>query len=307
MDCRFDEDLASKETQKKVSLLQNKVNEVILEKAWIRFNKAGFEPILIKGWIAAQMYPEPYLRRYTDLDFLIAPSCYEQAAEFLEKSEEDLPVDLHRGIRHLDTVSFENLFANSIFIKCGETEIRVLRAEDHLRVLCVHWLTDGGANREKLWDIYYAVANRPEDFDWERCLDVVSQKRRRWIICTIGLAHRYLGLFIDDLAFADEAKNTLPKWMLKTVEKEWNDNSVRLGSLSSSLHDKKQLFRQIRKRIPPNPIQATVDMEGEFDNRRRIFYQIGDIFLRLKPLLERVIKSIVGDWRKKNGKRTANE
>jgi hypothetical protein len=48
-------------------------------------------------------------------------------------------------------------------------------------------------------------------------------------------------------------------------------------------------------------------MEGEFDNRRRIFYQIGDIFLRLKPSLERVIKSIVGDWRKKNGKRTANE
>ena len=193
---------------------------------------------------------------------------------------------LHKGLRHLDKVEWDDLFDNSILVNCGERKIRVLRPEDHLRVLCVHWLNDGGREKEKLWDIFYAVKNRPADFDWERCLEIVSQKRRKWIIYTIGLTHKYLKLPIDDLSFAEESKR-LPRWLIKTVEKEW-DNPVGFKYLQSCLGSRKEFFEQLGRRFPPNPIQATISMEGDFDNPTRILYQIGDSFERLTPSIRRV-------------------
>ena len=35
------------------------------------------------------------------------------------------------------------------------------------------------------------------------------------------------------------------------------------------------IVKQIKKRIPPNPIQATIEMEGSFDARTRVQYQLG--------------------------------
>lgn len=135
-------------------------------------------------------------------------------------------------------------------------------------VLCVHWLTDGGEHREKLWDIYYAVENRPADFDWERCLDAVGETRKKWIICCIVLANRYLGLNLDGIPLTEESRE-IPQWLLETIEKEWKSD-LRLKSLEYCLSDKKQLFSQIKKRSPPNPIQATVEMEEEFDHGWRV-------------------------------------
>jgi hypothetical protein len=271
--------------------LSYKVHEYHLEKAWMRFENAGFKPILIKGWAAAQFYTEPIKRRFNDIDFIIEPDKYDEAMKFLESFNENTAIDLHKGARQLDSLSYESLYANSQTIKCGKTEIRILRPEDHLRVLCVHWLTDGGAYKIRLWDIYYAVTNRPANFDWERCLNQISPTRRKWIVCTIGLACKYLGLNVQDTPIVEEVKD-IPQWLIKTVEKEWK-SEVKLIPLHYFLHDKKKLFRQIKKRIPPNPIQATIDMEGEFDNRPRIFYQIGDIFFRLTPAVKRIAKSLI--------------
>ena len=162
------------------------------------------------------------------------------------------------------------------------TPVRVFRPEDHLRVLCVHWLIDGGAHRDKLWDIYYAVANRPPDFDWDRCLDLVSDRRRRWIIYTIGLANRYLGLQLDDLPFADEARN-IPVWMNKCLETEWSKTNF-CQPVTSFLSQPSALFRQLRKRLPPNPIRATIEMEGDLDGSLRPFYQIVSV-LKMVPSL----------------------
>jgi hypothetical protein len=199
-------------------------------------------------------------------------------------------VDLHRGLRHLDTLEWRDLFENTKLLKIEETNVRILKPEDHLRVLCVHWLNDGAAYREKLWDIYYAVENRQLDFDWQRCLDSVDQKRRKWIVCAIGLAHRYLGLELKDTPIAAEAKE-IPDWIIKTVESEWADNN-KLKRLQDCLSDRKEFFIQIKKRFPPNPIQATIDMNGDFDNKTRLFYQIGDIFLRTKPSIKRFIEKV---------------
>lgn len=269
----------------RMQLLRYKVLEKRTGEIWKSFANAGFEPILIKGWAAAQVYTEPFRRESSDIDLMIAPAQFKEAEIFLKKLHAPYPVDLHKGARRHDTLSFEELRAASLPVACGDIKIRVPGGEDHLRILCVHWLTDGGAHRAKLWDIFYAVANRPPDFDWERLLQVVSPTRQRWVICTIGLAHKYLGLSLDETPFAAKDLN-LPEWLIKTVEREWQ-SEVKLQPLPSFRVDRTGFIRQVRKRLPPNPIHATVDLEGEFDNKTRIGYQLQNFGRRLKVFLGR--------------------
>jgi hypothetical protein len=272
-------------------LIQSKFQEYKIVKTFELFRKHNIEPILIKGWAAARNYPNKEERVFLDTDICVAPHQYEQARKILAgREEQKLLVDLHNGLRHLDTLDWDDLFENTETVKLQETDIRILRPEDHLRVLCVHWLNDGGAYKERLWDIFYAVENRPADFDWNRCLEVVDKKRRKWLVCAIGLAHRYLELELKDTPISAEAK-LIPKWVIETVEKEWADDN-RLKRLHDCLTDRKELFQQLKKRFPPNPIQATIETNGEFDDKSRIFYQIGNILFRIKPSIQRFVTRI---------------
>lgn len=267
-------------------LLHYRVQSQRLARTWLKFTSAGFAPILIKGWAAAQLYPQPCAREYTDIDLVFAPEEFQRAEDFLKLSPAETAVDLHCGVRHLDSLPFADLFANSISKECENVPIRILREEDHLRVLCIHWLNDGGADRERLRDIYYGIENRSENFDWSRFLDSVSRRRRRWLVCAVGLAHRFLDLDLADTPLRDEAKN-LPGWLVKTVEREWS-SGVRLIPLQNVLNDKKQLWQQIKKRLPPNPLQATIETEGDFDRLPRFVYQLADILLRLPPSIKKI-------------------
>ena len=91
--------------------LTYKVHEYHSEKAWMRFEKAGFKPILIKGWAAgSQFYTEPVKRRYNDIDLIIEPDRYDEAIEFLKNFTENIAIDLYKGVRQLDT--FNNYFSS---------------------------------------------------------------------------------------------------------------------------------------------------------------------------------------------------
>ncbi len=269
----------------KLKIITFRVYEKRLGDIWKYFEEKKIEPILIKGWAAALNYPHPYSRRLGDFDLAVNPSDYERAA-VLKKELHLSEVDLHDGLRKLDKLQWNDLFDSSILVECGKTSVRILRPEDHLRVLCVHWLADGGREKAKLLDIYYAVKNRPPDFDWDGCLKTVGAKRRKWVIYTIGLTHRYFGLAADDLPFAEEVKK-IPGWLINAVEKEWN-NPVEFKYLQSCLGSRKDFFKQLGRRFPPNPLQSTVNMEGDFDASTRFFYQIGDVFGRFIPSVGRV-------------------
>jgi hypothetical protein len=272
-------------------LLQRQVQEQRIERVFDIFRRNNFEPILIKGWAAARNYPKPFERLSIDIDIAVSPDDYLECQKILQQ-QPIAGVDLHRGLRHLDTVAWDNLTAHSQLLKLNKTKVRILCQEDHLRILCVHWLTDGGVAKERLWDIVYAVQNRAKDFDWNRCLNIVSETRREWINCTVRLAVKYLGLNIDNTPFAKMAEN-LPGWVVKTIEKEW-ESKVRLKPLQNCLGDSLEFFEQISKRIPPNPIQATIEMEGKFDEKTRIFYQIGSFLFRFIPSIKRISKTL---WR----------
>ena len=257
-----------------------------LRRAFDLFRQNGLEPVLIKGWAAAINYPQPSHRSYTDIDLAFSIADYERAEAVRRAGEsKGLDLDLHKELKHLDTADFQDLFENSLLVDSAGLMVRTLRPEDHLRVLAVHWLIDAGWFKDRLWDIYYAVENRTVDFDWDRCLDLVSPRRRRWIICVIGLAHSRLGLYIDDLPFADEAKK-LPKWFIRAINREWNSD-VRLLPLHRFIGSPSEFWQQVKKRIPPNPIHATLDMEGSFDAPTRLHYQIGTFFKRAVPSIQR--------------------
>lgn len=264
--------------EKRWQLIQTALHKKQLEQAFALFRGAGIEPVLIKGWAAVRFYPEDNQRYLGDIDLCVAPEDFSLATETLKNDPGSLPVDLHNGLRHLDSVPFRELMSYSKVIRLGETDVRVLCDEDHLRVLCIHWLNDGGAYREKLKDIHYAVENRRADFNWDRCLNIVNKKRRRWTVCAILLAHKYFATKIDDTPIADEKE--LPKWLIKAVEKEWA-HPVRLQPLVFFLKDRASFWQQLKKRIPPNPIQATIEMGGDFDSRYRVHYQLLDIFSRI--------------------------
>lgn len=274
------------ELAERFRIIQYKVREQQIEEIWRKFEEASYQPILIKGWAAAQFYPQPFEREFTDVDLIVPPARFQEAEEFLKNLQTKLAVDLHNGPRHLDSLKFEDIFENSVFVKCGNANLRVPRPEDHLRILCNHWLTDGGANREKLKDIYYLVSGRSEDFDWNRVLNVTSERRRRWLECTIGLAHKYLDLDIAETPVASSSKK-LPQWLVSAIEKEWASDT-KMEPLHLHLKDKKMLWKQLKKRLPPNPIQATVLQEGDFDKYPRIWYQLKDMFSRLSPSVRRI-------------------
>lgn len=271
------------------NLLQKKTQEQRALQAFALFRKQGIEPILIKGLAAARYYPETQSRFSLDMDLAVSALDYHTATLIAQDpSASGLAIDLHRELRHLDSVEWNDLSKNSQLLEFDGGNIRVLRPEDHLRVLAVHWLTDGGSYKERLWDVYHIIKNRSSDFDWDRCLNSVSFRRRRWLICTIGLASRYLGLDLDGTPIKDEARN-LPSWLTHTVEREWKSD-MPLLPLHANLQNRTILLAQIGKRIWPNPITATVMMEGSFDAKTRGFYRMGNILQRIGPSYRKTLE-----------------
>lgn len=277
--------------ERRWNMLQRKAQEVRVGRAFELLRSEGIEPILIKGFAAGRNYPDSIVRLSIDTDLAVAEADYERAAAIAVSSAADgLAIDLHRALRHLDTLPWNDLFENSKLVEIDGGTVRVLRPEDHLRVLCVHWLNDGASNKDRLWDIYYAVENRAPDFDWHRFLDPVSSRRRRWLVCTIGLASHFLGLDLSDPPIKAEARD-LPDWLIETVEREWASETKHVP-MEAAIKDRKVLIKQFIKRFRPNPIRATIEMEGSLDARTRIFYQIANFFMRIAPSFRRVSETI---------------
>lgn len=266
-------------------LLQFEVQEKKIARVFEIFRLNNIEPVLIKGWAAARLYPRPFERLSVDVDLAVDPLVFAEGKKLLiEKNVSG--VDLHEGLRHLDILAWKDLFARSQLVKIKEAEIRILSEEDHLRVLCVHWLNDGGTNKERLWDIFYAIENRSKEFDWERCLECVGAKRKQWIICAAAMAEKYLLLDLSKTPLAGKS-GQIPKWLIKAVEKEWK-RDIKLIPLENCLKDKKIFFQQLKLRLPPNPVESTIEMEGAFDEKTRIFYQLRALLMRLKVSVKKI-------------------
>src|SRR6266498_1041862 len=78
------------------------------------FKSFQVEPMLVKGWAIAGLYPERGLRPYGDIDLCVRPADYQAALRAIGVcAERGLCVDLHNGFQEFGNAPVEAIFARS--------------------------------------------------------------------------------------------------------------------------------------------------------------------------------------------------
>jgi hypothetical protein len=154
--------------------------------------------------------------------------------------------------------------------------------EDHLRLLCLHFLRHGAARALGLCDVGAAIERLPPSFDFDYFLSG-HPRRTEAVLATIGLAQRLLGARIERTPFA-RAGEELPPWLVTAVLRQWGSGQ-RYGDpvrLLDALRSPASALSVLRRRWP-NPVEATLRQDARFNNAPRLPIQIAH-YLR-RPLL----------------------
>ncbi|MDQ6653916.1 MAG: nucleotidyltransferase family protein [Acidobacteriota bacterium] len=264
-------------------------HENSIEQVFSALRSAGVEPILVKGWAAARLYPDQALRPYSDIDLCVQSKQYEIAKSVLDSIDfKEEFIDLHNGFSHLDYKSAAELYAHSKLVKLEGVDVRILSPEDQLRVLCFHFLAHGGSRAGWLCDIALAVENRPPDFDWQRSLGN-NRRWAEWVACTIGLAHQLLGARTEDTPIAERSKN-LPGWFVRAILKQWGTNSMEKRyrtPMSTITRHPIRVMKGLRYHWP-NPVEATVRLRMPLNECPRLPMQVSNCLIRTALFLVRV-------------------
>lgn len=241
---------------------------------------AGVEPLLVKGWAATRYYPESGLRLYGDVDLCVWPEQYDAALGALSgRAAETGVVELHSGAADLTPALFEELYRRSRLVGLGNTEVRVLGPEDHLAYICMHLLRHGA--RRPLWlcDVAVALESLPENFDWDYFLRG-CRRRTDWLIVTINLAGDLLGARFKAPP-SMRGGGRFPPWLRPAVLRQWGTLAHHIGTFPMAFFFLRPAgtLHALRLRWP-NPIQATVSLEGPFNAWPRLPFQLGECLLR---------------------------
>lgn len=233
---------------------------------------AAIEPLVIKGWAVARLYPEPGLRPYGDHDLCVRPEEHPAAAAALKPLRaEGCPVDLHRGVALLEDRPAEEIWRRARVVGIGEEQVRVLGPEDQLRHLCWHLLDHGAWRPLWLCDIAVALEARPRDFDWDY-FRRGWRRRSEGVACALALAGRLLGVRLEDAPFSRSAR-TLPQWLVGSVLRQWGEGYRHREPLAYHLRAGSGVLESLR-RSWPDPIKATVGVGAPFNAFPRWPFQL---------------------------------
>ncbi|HBB94157.1 MAG TPA: hypothetical protein DC054_02090 [Blastocatellia bacterium] len=268
--------------------LQARIHETRIQRVLVSLRTAGIEPILIKGWSIARLYPQPGLRPYGDIDLLVRPEEHLAAARIAAADEfRDCLIDFHPGAFEVADRSIDDLLSRSQLVQCGDEEVRVLGNEDHFALLAIHLLKHGAWRPLWLCDLGLLLESMSSEFDWELCLGKNSC-RSNWILSAVGLAHALLNASINDETISGRAN--APAWLVASVLKNWEAPFAAAQAPHRHRAPIKSYFRRPRGFISdltrrwPDPILATISANGTFGRRRRIRYQIQNCVQRAARL-----------------------
>jgi hypothetical protein len=274
----------------RMQTLQSALHERSLKTVIPALRSAGVEPLLVKGWAIARLYPEPGMRPYLDLDLCVLPDDYSRAEAALKSSEcQGSIVDLHKGFGKFYDRRTDDIFGRSKLVKLDDVDIRVLGAEDDLRFLCMHMLRHGAMFPLWLCDIGVLLERRSEGFNWDRCLSG-SKHEADWVACAIGLANQLLGVNVDGTPVAERAAN-LPGWLLPAVLEQWGTLAHSRSQIAPLLTSPARIVRELIKELPhhwPNSIEASVALGAPFNRAPRFPLQVSHLISRAAALLMQV-------------------
>ena len=190
-------------------------------------------------------------------------------------------------------LSLDELLTRSQMMRVGKIEVRIPCFEDHLRILCIHFLKHGAWRPLSLCDVAAALELRPDSLDWDRCLGR-NKRRADWVACTIGLAHQLLGARIDGVPVVARA-DRLPRWLVPAVLRQWENPYPEWNEttelLVTHLRKPSRLKKEIGKRWP-NPIRATMYFGAAFNEIPRLPFQLCSFVSQGARFLARLPKTL---------------
>jgi hypothetical protein len=273
----------------RIHAVQAVLHELQIKEAVQLLRSNGVEPILVKGWSIARLYVEPGLRPYGDIDLCVNPDQYLIAKRLTtDLAARDIRVDLHKGFVRFGNQSWDELHSRSHCVEIEGVEVRTLGPEDHLRLLCFHFLREGAWRPLWLCDVAVATETRAKVFDWSLCFGT-NETSRNYVVCTLMLAKHLLQAKLDDIPTIPFAKQ-MPTWLLPAVLKEWRVRSMyqrHRSPLTSTWRRPIATLRNIRHHWP-SPIEATINLNTVFDETPRWPFQVRNCFLRIHDSLRRV-------------------
>lgn len=241
-------------------VLRAGVYEERLQHLFRELRAKSIEPILFKGWAVARYYADNALRPYGDIDLLVEPTDFARATEILSQPAfVDWNCDLHDRSPDLHERSYDELHVRSQLVPLGNSSVRVLAHEDHLALLCAHFIRHGAYRPVWLCDIAAAVEAAGPNFNWDVCLSGDAH-RARWIIAALQVARDVLGA--DCVAAPAEASEKPPRWLVRALFTRSDKPSIALTPMRRLLRRGQGLWTDIRERWP-HPVLATLRRKGD--------------------------------------------
>lgn len=269
--------------------LQSDIHEEKIEKVFRLLREAEVEAVLAKGWATAGIYKTRAFRPFGDIDVCVRPEQFKLAGEVLrDPAAQDCWVDLHQHFAEIGDRTFADLFERSTEVRLRAEQIRILGIEDQLALSSIHLLKHGAWRPLWLCDVGVAIESLPHTFNWDTCLGQ-NPTRAKWIMCAIGLAKRLLEADTKDVP--SHVNTQVPPWLIENVLKQWERpfaiNQPPMSHptpFTNLLRHPTQLPEGLRQRWP-NPILATISVNGEFNNLPRLPYQLANCISRVGRLL----------------------
>lgn len=250
----------------------------------VALREAGIQPVVLKGLgLIATVYPEPALRPMDDVDLLLPPGTYSQAANclmargwrptrgdvrrFWRRSEvfhgmplvgpAGVEVDLHRAMleENIGHGMDGPLRERAITAEVDGVPLLTLSREDHVINACVH-----GARWDWLpslrWVLDLSAVLRSDDaFDWDY---VVAEARRREVSLSLGAALKAASKFeplvpasvVAELAAIKTGR--LERWSFASQQAA--DNLLTLSSRSILRYLSMANRRSFRRKVMDFPV-----------------------------------------------------